>query len=92
MKNHPTPLQIQGMILKILKDEKIHTKNEVVEKIANHFNIKINSTNSRTDEFAKNVIRQISVLRRNEWLENPPQKGKFEITKAGKAVTENALL
>lgn len=92
MKKHPTPIQIQSMILKILKDEKIHTKNEVVEKIANHFDIQINSTNSRTDEFAKNVINQISVLRKNEWLENPPQKGKFAITKAGKAITQNALL
>ncbi len=92
MKNNPNSIQIQSIILKILKDGKIHTKDEVVEKVAKHFNKKINSTNSRTDHFAKSIIGQISILRGREWLLNPPQKGKFAITKAGKAVTDNALL
>ena len=92
MKNNPSGIQIQSIILKILKDEKIHTKNEVVENAAKHFNKKINSTNSRTDKFAKDVINQISILRQREWLKNPPQKEKFAITKAGKAVVDATLL
>ena len=85
-------IQIQLEILKILKDGKIHTKDEVVEKIAKHFGKKISSTNSRNDVFAKDVVRQISVIRKNEWLKNPPQKERFAITKAGKAIVETALL
>ena len=69
---NPTGIEIQLEILKILKDGKIHTKNEVVEKTAKHFGKKISSTNSRNDVFAKDVVRQISVVRKNEWLKNPP--------------------
>ena len=89
---NPTGIEIQLEILKILKDGEIHTKNEVVEKVAKHFRIKISSTNSRIDVFAKKVIGQIHIVRKNEWLKNPPQKERFAITKAGKAVVESALL
>ena len=89
----PTSIQIQLQILKILKDGKIHTKNEVVEKVAKHFKINIKSTNSRNDTFAKDVVRQISVMRKpNKWLENPPQKERFAITPAGKAIVDSTLL
>ncbi len=93
MKNNSNNIKIQSAILKILKDGKIHTKDEVVDKIAKSLNKKINSTNSRIDPFAKVVIGQISIMRGHEWLHNPsPQKGKFAITKAGKTVADNALL
>ena len=88
----PTSIQIQLQILKILKDGKVHTKNEVVEKIAKHFKINIKSTNSRIDPFAKKVISEISVVRKNEWLKNPPQKERFAITPAGKAIVDSTLL
>lgn len=88
----PKSIQIQLQILKILKDGKIHTKNEVVEKVAKHFKINIKSTNSRNDTFAKDVVRQISVVRTNKWLKNPPQKERFAITHAGKVIADSALL
>ena len=66
--------------------------NEVVEKIAKHFKINIKSTNSRIDPFAKKVISEISVVRKNEWLKNPPQKERFAITPAGKAIVDSTLL
>ena len=87
-----TTIQIQLAILKILKDGRIHTKNEVVELLAKEFKIKITSTVGRKDKFAGDVIRQISILRKNEWLKNPPQKERFTITTAGKAVAISALL
>jgi len=88
----PTSGQIQIEILKILKDGNIHTKNEVVEKTAKYFKINIKSTNSRIDPFAKDVVRQISVVRKNEWLKNPPQKEKFAITNTGKGIIDLMVL
>ena len=89
---NPTPTQIQLEILKVLKDGKIHTKDEVVETLAKKFKIKITSTVGRKDKFAHSVINQISVLRTDEWLKNPPQKERFAITTAGKAVSDSAIL
>ena len=89
---NPTPTQIQLEILKVLKDGKIHTKDEVVETLAKKFKITITSTVGRKDKFAHSVINQISVLRKNEWLKNPPQKERFAITTAGKAVSDSAIL
>ena len=86
----PTGPQIRVQILEIIKDSKIHTKDEVVEKSAKHFKLtkeqklKKNKDEQKRNTWNKKVIVEISYLRKNEFLKNPVVLAKFSITPKGK--------
>ena len=86
----PTGPQIRVQILEIIKDGKIHTKDEVVEKSAKHFKLtkeqklKKNKDEQKRNTWNKKVIVEISYLRKNELLKNPVVLAKFSITPKGK--------
>ena len=86
----PTGPQIRVQILEIIKDSKIHTKDEVVEKSAKHFKLtkeqklKKNKDEQKRNTWNKKVIVEISYLRKNELLKNPVVLAKFSITPKGK--------
>ena len=89
----PTGPQIRVQILEIIKDGKIHTKDEVVEKSAKHFKLtkeqklKKNKDEQKRNTWNKKVIVEISYLRKNGFLKNPVIKAKFSITPKGKKLT-----
>ena len=89
----PTGSMIQVQILRIIKDGKIHTKDEVVEKLAKHFKLtkeqklKKNKDEQKRNTWNKKVIVEISYLRKNGFLKNPVVKAKFSITPKGKKLT-----
>lgn len=89
----PTGPQIRVQILEIIKDSKIHTKDEVVEKSAKHFKLtkeqklKKNKDEQKRNTWNKKVIVEISYLRKNGFLKNPVVKAKFSITPKGKKLT-----
>ena len=89
----PTGPQIRVQILEIIKDGKIHTKDEVVEKLAKHFKLtkeqklKKNKDEQKRNTWNKKVIVEISYLRKNGFLKNPVIKAKFSITPKGKKLT-----
>ena len=86
----PTGSMIQVQILRIIKDGKIHTKDEVVEKLAKYFQLtkeqklKKNKDEQKRNTWNKKVIVEISYLRKNELLKNPVVLAKFSITPKGK--------
>ena len=90
----PTGPQIRVQILEIIKDSKIHTKDEVVEKSAKHFKLtkeqklKKNKDEQKRNTWNKKVIVEISYLRKNGFLKNPVIKAKFSITPKGKKLTK----
>ena len=89
----PTGSMIQVQILRIIKDSKIHTKDEVVEKLAKYFQLtkeqklKKNKDEQKRNTWNKKVIVEISYLRKNGFLKNPVIKAKFSITPKGKKLT-----
>ena len=85
----PTGSMIQVQILRIIKDGKIHTKDEVVEKLAKYFQLtkeqKLKKIKKR-NAWNKKVIAEISNLRINGYLKNPVLLAKFRITSKGRNV------
>ena len=87
-----SPKKIRIQILKILKDEEIHTKEEIKIKLTKHFKLTV-AQQKRTDPksgrntWDQRVRWEISWLRKHDLLKNV-RLGTFYITKAGLATLE----
>lgn len=88
----PDNVSIQLPVLRLLEDRKPHRIREVIEKMANHFQLTSSELNEKTpiakrSKFETRVMWAVSQLRNSGLLENI-ERGIFKITKRGLEVLE----